>query len=171
VTQRVLLASLAMGAVVLGCFAILAVAYVSLHHEERQDDQAGDVLAGSNLLEQSVLDLETGLRGYLLSGRTVFLQPYHSAEAAYPAQIRNLDRLTAGQPSLHGRAVRVGDGVSAYVRGWTDPLIDLSVSNLAAARAREAGGGGKARVNALRLQFDALDRQQQVLSAQQRKTD
>jgi PAS domain S-box-containing protein len=168
VTQRVLLASLAMGAVVLGCFAILAVAYVSLHHEERQDDQAGDVLAGSNLLEQSVLDLETGLRGYLLSGRTVFLQPYHSAEAAYPAQIRNLDRLTAGQPSLHGRAVRVGDGVSAYVRGWTDPLIDLSVSNLAAARAREAGGGGKARVNALRLQFDALDRQQQVLSAQQR---
>jgi PAS domain S-box-containing protein len=168
VTQRVLLASLAMGAVVLGCFAILAVAYVSLHNEERQDDQAGDVLAASNLLERSVLDLETGLRGYLLSGRTVFLQPYHGAEAAYPAQIRNLDRLTAGQPSLHGRAVRVGDGVSAYVRGWTDPLIDLSVSNLAAARAREAGGGGRARVNALRLQFDALDRQQQVLSAQQR---
>ena len=98
----------------------------------------------------------------------MFLQPYHSAEAAYPAQIRNLDRLTAGQPSLHGRAVRLGDGVSAYVRGWTDPLIDLSVSNLAAARAREAGGGGKARVNALRLQFDALDRQQRVLSAQQR---
>jgi PAS domain S-box-containing protein len=168
VTQRVLLASLAMGAVVLGCFAILAVAYVSLHNEERQDDQAGDVLAASNLLERSVLDLETGLRGYLLSGRTVFLQPYHGAEAAYPAQIRNLDRLTAGQPSLHGRAVRVGDGVSAYVRGWTDPLIDLSVSNLAAARAREAGGGGRARVNALRLQFDALDSQQQVLSAQQR---
>jgi PAS domain S-box-containing protein len=169
VTQRVLLASLAMGAVVVGCFAILAVAYVSLHHEERQDDQAGDVLAASNLLERSVLDLETGLRGYLLSGRTVFLQPYHSAEAAYPAQIRNLDRLTAGQPSLRGRAVRLGDGVSAYVRGWTDPLIDLSVSNLAAARAREAGGGGKARVNALRLQFDALDRQQQVISAQQRR--
>jgi PAS domain S-box-containing protein len=168
VTQRVLLASLAMAAVVVGCFAILAVAYVGLHHEERQDDQAGDVLAASNLLERSVLDLETGLRGYLLSGRTVFLQPYHSAEVAYPAQIRNLDRLTAGQSSLHGRAVRVGDGVSAYVRGWTDPLIDLSVSNLAAARAREAGGGGKARVNALRLQFDALDRQQQVLSAQQR---
>jgi PAS domain S-box-containing protein len=168
VTQRVLLASLAMAAVVVGCFAILAVAYVSLHNEERQDDQAGDVLAASNLLERSVLDLETGLRGYLLSGRTVFLQPYHSAEAAYPAQIRNLDRLTAGQSSLHGRAVRVGDGVSAYVRGWTDQLIDLSVSNLAAARAREAGGGGKARVNALRLQFDALDRQQQVLSAQQR---
>ena len=65
VTQRVLLASLAMGAVVLGCFAILAVAYLSLHNEERQDDQAGDVLAASNLLERSVLDLETGLRGYL----------------------------------------------------------------------------------------------------------
>ena len=168
-TPRVLLASLVMGAVVLGCFAILVVSYVSLHHEEAQDDQAGDVLAASNLLERSVLNLETGLRGYLLNGRTVFLQPYHSAEAAYPAQIRNLDRLTAGQPSLHGRAVRLGDGVSAYVRGWTDPLIDLSVSNLAAARAREAGGGGKARVNVLRRQFDALNRQQRVLSTQQRR--
>ena len=168
-TPRVLLASLVMGAVVLGCFAILVVSYASLHREEGQDDQAGHVLAASDLLERSVLNLETGLRGYLLNGRTVFLQPYHSAEAAYPAQIRNLERLTAGQPSLHGRAVRLGNGVSAYVRGWTDPLIDLSVSNLAAARAREAGGGGKVQVNALGLQFDALNRQQQVLSTQQRR--
>ncbi len=69
-TQRVLLASVAIGAVVLGCFAVLVVALVSLHNEERNADQAGDVLAASNLLERSVLDLETGLRGYLLSGRT-----------------------------------------------------------------------------------------------------
>jgi CHASE3 domain sensor protein len=134
-TQRVVLASLAMGAVVLGCIAVLAVAYVGLHNEERNTDQAGDVLAASNLLERSVLDLETGLRGYLLSGRTLFLQPYHSAEVAYRGQIRNLDQLTAGQPSLHGQAVRLGDGVTAYVRGWTDPVVDLSLSNLAAAQA------------------------------------
>ncbi len=167
-TQRVLLASLAMGAVVLGCIAVLAFAYVSLHNEERHNNQAGDVLAASNLLERSVLDLETGLRGYLLSGRTVFLQPYHSAEAAYPAQIRDLDQLTAGQPSLHRRAVRLGAGVTAYVRDWTDPVVNLSISNLAAARAREASGGGKARVDRLRQQFSALDTQQGVLSAQQR---
>jgi PAS domain S-box-containing protein len=167
-TQRVLLASLAMGAVVLGCIAILVVAYAGLHNQERNAGQAGDVLAASNLLEQSVLDLETGLRGYLLSGRTVFLQPYHSAEAAYPGQIRHLDQLTAGQPRLHGRAVRVGDGVSAYVRDWTDPVVDLSLSNLAAARAQESGGGGKVRVDALRRQFNALNRQQQVVSAAQR---
>ena len=98
----------------------------------------------------------------------MFLQPYHSAEAAYPGQIRNLDHLTAGQPNLHGQAVRVGDGVSAYVRGWTDPVVDLSLSNLAAARASEAGGGGKARVDVLRRQFNTLNRQQQVISAQQR---
>jgi PAS domain S-box-containing protein len=167
-TQRVLLASLAMGAVVLGCIAVLVVAYAGLHNQERNADQAGDVLAASNLLERSVLDLETGLRGYLLSGRTVFLQPYHSAEAGYPGQIRNLDQLTAGQPSLHGRAVRLGDGVSAYIRDWTDPVVDLSLSNLAAARAQEAGGGGKDRVDVLRRQFNALNSQQQVVSAQQR---
>jgi len=167
-TQRALLASLAMGAVVLGCFAVLALAYVSLHNEERDTNQSQAVLAASNLLERSVLDLETGLRGYLLSGRTLFLQPYHSAEAAYPGQIRNLDQLTAGQPSLHGRAVRLGDGVTAYVRGWTDPVVDLSLSNLAAARASEAGGGGKARVDVLRQQFNTLNRQQQAISAQQR---
>ena len=125
-TFRMVLAGVVVGAVVLGCFAVLVIAYGSMHNAERQDSQAGGVLAASNLLERSVLDLETGLRGYLLSGRTVFLQPYHSAEAAYPAQIRNLDRLTAGQPSLHGRAVRLGDGVTAYVRGWTDPIVDLS---------------------------------------------
>ena len=62
-TQRVLLASVAIGAVVLGCFAVLVVALVSLHSDERSNDKAGDVLAASNLLERSVLDLETGLRG------------------------------------------------------------------------------------------------------------
>ena len=66
-TQRALLASLAMGAVVLGCFAVLTFAYVSLHNEERRANRAANVLAASNLLEQSVLNLETGLRGYLLS--------------------------------------------------------------------------------------------------------
>jgi PAS domain S-box-containing protein len=168
-TRRVLLASVALGAVVLGCFAVLVVALISLHTEERSTDKAVDVLAASNLLERSVLDLETGLRGYLLSGRAVFLQPYHTAETAYPAQVRELDQLTAGQPSLHGRADRLGAGVTAYVREWTDPVVDLSISNLAAARAMEAGGGGKARVDVLRQQFNALDRQQHVLSAQQRR--
>ncbi len=55
-----------------------------------------------------MLNLETGLRGYLLSGRTLFLQPYRAALAVYPGQIRHLDQLTAGTPALHGRAVRLG---------------------------------------------------------------
>lgn len=166
-TFRMVLAGVAVGAAVLGLFAVLVIAYGSMHNAERQDSKAGGVLAASNLLERSVLDLETGLRGYLLSGRAVFLQPYRIAKAAYPAQIRALNRLTAGQPSLHKRSVSLGEGVTAYVRGWTDPIVDLSRSDLTAARAREAGAGGKARVDALRQQFRALDRQQRVLSAQQ----
>ena len=167
-TQRALLASLALGAVMAGCFAVLAIAFASMHTEESHDDQSADILATSSALEESVLNLETGLRGYLLSGRTLFLQPYQGALKAYPAQVRDLDHLTAQDPGQHRRAVALGSGVTAYVRGWTEPVIRLSRSHLAAAQRREAGGGGKVRVNALRQQFTALNDQQMAVASQQR---
>ncbi|MGI8451797.1 MAG: GAF domain-containing protein, partial [Streptosporangiaceae bacterium] len=166
--RRALLASLALGAVVAGCFALLASTFASLHAEETRDDRSADVLATSNALQESVLNLETGLRGYLLSSRALFLQPYRGALTVYPGQARDLDQLTAGNPSLNRRAVALGTGVTAYARDWTEPVIQLSRSNLAAARRREASGGGKARVDALRRQFAALNRRQMALASQQR---
>ncbi|HTT53319.1 MAG TPA: ATP-binding protein [Streptosporangiaceae bacterium] len=167
-TLRALLASLILGAVVVGGFVVLTVAYVNLHNEEQHDNRTDNVLVTSDALKESVLNLETGLRGYLLSGKPLFLQPYQAASTGYPVQARELAALTAGDPALHARALRLGAEVRSYVRTWTGPVIRLSRSSLAAGRRAEAGGGGRRRVDAISRQFTVLNDQVVALTAAQR---
>ena len=112
-TQRTLLASIVIAVVVLGEFAVLFLAFRSLRAEERQDNQAVNVLATSAALEDSLLDLSTGLRIYLMSGQPAGLRPYQEALARYPRQARELDRLTAGNPGLRGRVASLGNSIAA----------------------------------------------------------
>jgi PAS domain S-box-containing protein len=167
-TRRALVASLTLAAVVVAGFVALTVACTSLHGEEQHDDQTTRVLATSNALEESVLNLETGLRGYLLSGRPLFLQPYRAAQQVYPGQARELAALATADPALHARAVLISRAVSSYVHTWTEPVIRLSQSDLAAARRAEAGAGGKHRVDAIRRQFTLLNARERTLAAAQR---
>jgi CHASE3 domain sensor protein len=125
-TQRTVLASIVIAVVVLGEFAVLFLAFQSLRAEERQDNQAVNVLATSSALEESLLNLSTGLRIYLMSGQPAGLRPYQAALAAYPRQARQLDRLTAGNPDLHGRVASLGNSIEAYVGLWTSAIIQMS---------------------------------------------
>ena len=53
----------------------------------------------------SLIDAETGQRGFLLSGRPEFLDPYIRAEVVAPEEMRELEQLTAADPEL-GRTSR-----------------------------------------------------------------
>ena len=163
-TQRTVLASVVVAVVVLAEFAVLFLAFQSLRAEERQDNQAVNVLATSNALEESLLNMSTGLRIYLMSGQPAGLRPYQVALAEYPRQARQLDRLTAGNPHLHGRVVSLGNSVEAYVGLWTSAIIQMSRVDLPGARRLAATDAAKEPVVLIRDQFAALDRQQQSLS-------
>ena len=108
-TQRALLASSLVGVVVVAEFAVLFLAFTSLRAEERQDNQAVNVLATSNALEESVLNVSTGLRIYLISGHPGQLRTYEAALARYPRQVRQLDQLTGGNAELHARVTSISD--------------------------------------------------------------
>jgi PAS domain S-box-containing protein len=163
-TQRTVLASIVVAVVVLGEFAVLFLAFQSLRAEERRDNQAVDVLATSSALEQSLLNLSTGLRIYLLSGQPAGLRPYQAALNAYLPQARQLDRLTAGNPGLHGRVASLGNSIASYVGTWTSAIIQMSRVDLPGARRLAATDAAKEPVVLIRDQFAALDRQQQALS-------
>jgi PAS domain S-box-containing protein len=169
-TQRTVLASIVVAVVVLGEFAVLFLAFQSVRAEERQDNQAVNVLATSSALEDSLLNLSTGLRIYLSSGQPAGLRPYRAALDTYPRQARQLDRLTAGNPSLHRRVASIGISIAAYVGTWTSAIIEMSRVDLPGARRLAATDAAKQPVIVIRGQFAALDRQQQVLSVERRAT-
>jgi PAS domain S-box-containing protein len=163
-TQRTVLVGILIGAVVIAEFAVLFLAFASLRAEERQDNQAVRVLATSNALEESVLNMSTGLRIYLISGRPDQLAAYQAALAEYPQQVRELDHFTAGSSELHAQVASIGDAIAGYVRRWTTPIIRLSRSNLTRARLVFASNAAKQPVVGIRNQFATLDRRQQELS-------
>jgi|GEM_PF-2261952 PAS domain S-box len=56
------------------------------------------VLYELNLLELLIVDAETGQRGYLYTGESQYLAPYHSAVSKIDAQIDTIAQLTADNP-------------------------------------------------------------------------
>jgi len=167
-TQRTVLASILIGVLVVANSVVLFVAFWSLRAEERQDNRAVNVLTTSYALEDSVLDMSTGLRVYLISGHPGQLRPYQAALSNYPKQVRQLDQLTAGDPELRAQVTLINDAIAGYVRRWTAPIVRLSQSDLATARQVSASNAAKQPVVMIRNQFRRLDRQQQELSSVRR---
>ena len=167
-TQRTVLASIVVAVVVLGEFAVLFLAFQNLRAEERQDNQAVNVLATSSDLEESLLNLSTGLRIYLSSGQPAGMRPYQAALHAYPQQARQLDRLTAGNTELHRRVAALGNSITAYVGTWTSAIIQMSRVDLPGARRLANTDAAKQPVVLIRDQFEKLDDQQQALSVLRR---
>jgi methyl-accepting chemotaxis protein len=143
-------------AVVVAGFVVITVTAESLRSSDHQRAGSTRALVTANQLEQAVLDLETGLRGYLLAGQPGFLQPYHGALQRFRSLAQSLEAATAGDPEAQRLSRSIVSGVGDYVSQWAAPLIHTAQHDLGAARRQEAGGAGKARVDALRAQFAAL---------------
>jgi two-component system, OmpR family, phosphate regulon sensor histidine kinase PhoR len=143
-------------AVVVAGFAIMVVTAAHLQSTDRQRSGSTRAIVAANQLQQSVLDLETGLRGYLLAGRPKFLQPYQAAVGRYPSLALSLQAATVGDSRAHRLSLAVSAAVKDYVTRWAAPEIRTAQTDLAAARRSEAGGAGKARVDAMRAQFTTL---------------
>jgi signal transduction histidine kinase len=79
--------------------------------------QAGQKLA------YDIVNQETGVRGYLLSGKREFLGPYYAGLAGQNEQVRVLTRLTAGLPHIGADLAQVQARVDAWRRGYATSAI------------------------------------------------
>jgi two-component system, sensor histidine kinase and response regulator len=71
-------------------FAVLLVAITDLRHDATVAKRSDLTLQASSALERSTIDLETGLRGRLLTGQDRFLLPYRAASEDIPVELRRL---------------------------------------------------------------------------------
>ena len=112
--------------------------------------------------ETLILDLETGVRGFLLTHDRVFLEPWQSARTAFPLRSAALVGLEAQNGSVAlGLARRIASDGESYIRDFAVPQILAVEANPKGAASVAAALQGKRRVDALRLMFTELIKRDQ----------
>ncbi len=159
-------------AVLIGAIlAGLTLAVVQLRDAGRDAARSERTIAVANRIEKTVLDLETGERGFLVTRNRSFLSPYNDARVALPPLLDWLDTAST-DPEQNRRGRALADGIRRYERTWATPTVVLADRDVGAARRRVATGRGKALVDELRGRFGAyLDREQRRADAVRRDAD
>ena len=73
-----------------------------------------EVIAGALELQTSMLNMETGERGFLITGKDTFLEPYLAAKKNWSVDVADLKRLVADNP----RQVEKLDEIDEQAQQW-----------------------------------------------------
>ena len=105
----------------------------------------------------TVVDQETGLRGYVLTDDLKFLEPYRKGRDAYTARMKELmDAIS--MPEQHVRAVELARRIGVWQNDVAEKEVALMGQSRAAdARRMEAEGAGKATMDAVREKVAEID--------------
>ena len=104
-------------------------------------------------LRATLADAETGERGYLLTGRDVYLQPFEAARARLPGDLAAAEASLAlidGAPELS----RLRELVAAKMAGMEETIALRRAGDAPGALARVESDKGKARMDAIRAMID-----------------
>jgi signal transduction histidine kinase len=114
-------------------------------------------------LETALVNQETGVRGYGLSGRRDFLQPYRQGVTDERTALDRLDRLTADDPRGRADLATVRRLADRWQEQWARPIAQADPEEALPLAERRATAGNTA-FDALR---DAMARQQEHLQQEQ----
>jgi signal transduction histidine kinase len=135
-------------------FAVLVAAISDQRSEAGLATRSQETLSLTNRLERLVLDLESGQRGFLVTGDARFLEPWQAARREIPKAGNDLVSIAGdgrGQPE---RARQIVDAIRSYVRDYSEPLVRAAQRGDPSARSDAALRDGKRRVDAIRARFD-----------------
>ncbi|MFN7135741.1 MAG: CHASE3 domain-containing protein, partial [Myxococcales bacterium] len=88
--------------------SVLAWQVYSLDAAARWVDHTDRVIGSAAQVQKVLLDLETGLRGYLLTGDEQFLEPYHHGREVVDQRLEDFAELVADNPAQVDRIVELG---------------------------------------------------------------
>jgi len=101
-------------------------------------------------VERLVIDVETGLRGYVITGRPLFLAPLRSSAPQLPAALTTVQRDAARDGSFVAEAQQLVAAVHLYLTSYVPPLLAMTAHDPRAARSFAVTLDGKQLVDSVR---------------------
>ncbi|EIC21121.1 CHASE3 domain-containing protein [Thiorhodovibrio frisius] len=108
--------------------AIAVVVYLSINsllQNFQWVNHTHEVLAEASSIEAAAVDMETGMRGYLLAGKEQFLDPYKSGKQAFDALIGQLSKTVDDNPAQVQLLAETQETIDQWQAKVTEPAIEL----------------------------------------------
>jgi signal transduction histidine kinase len=141
---------------VVGAFVVLVLAIGAQRSAGRTALRAEKAIAAGRALESAALNLDNGVRGYVITGRRRSLEPFRAGRRAYPTRLAALRGVLSGSREERALLERIDVGIHDYVDFWGMPLILIAEERLETARSVIRNTIGRERIDALRGEFGAL---------------
>jgi signal transduction histidine kinase/DNA-binding response OmpR family regulator len=162
VSLRVRLVALVVVPLTLVLALVALVAFLGLRTQavETRSRESTTLLAASDGVFESLLDAETGARGFILTADPRFGEPYDVARRVLADQLDDLRGAARGQPDLVPRVERVAALARRELALLDGYVATARAGRLDAARraiADAGGGGGKRVMDDFRAETTALE--------------
>jgi signal transduction histidine kinase len=164
------LAAAAVAVALVTLFALLLVAILSYRDASTTARHAQQAIASANQLETLALDLETGLRGFIITNNESSLKPWRQARARYEEQVREFLRLASDNPMQEERARDVARSIDQYNADFSLPLLEFMHRNPPLARQVILGAAGPHRLDSVRRGFATFIAGEQKLADERNAT-
>jgi len=148
-------------------FTVLLVSALSLRSDISNAANSANMLLSSSRAEQAVVDLETGVRGALLTDEERYLEPYREGLITLEVQQENLARF-ADDTDEKEEVEALNREIDEYVEGYAKPAAG-NIGGLTAEEERDFISSGKTQVDELRGSFIDLNARQEAEVAERRE--
>jgi PAS domain S-box-containing protein len=113
---------------VVALLLLAAALYVDIHNSNSTVgliQQSDERITQTVLLENLILDEETGLRGYQATGDARFLQPYLDAQADLESQLEDLENVPGATASQRDHLRHLREAHDLWHNGFAEPVISI----------------------------------------------
>ncbi|MEA3186340.1 MAG: hypothetical protein QOD99_170, partial [Chthoniobacter sp.] len=103
--------------------AFFFVVAVRDHNYGKQRTRTLEILRETNKIENDLATLETGHRGFLLTGNAAYVEPFNRHKAGVQTRLAELSALFAVEPKQLGRIEEVRKDVDAWLNEVALPAL------------------------------------------------
>ncbi|WP_437618076.1 methyl-accepting chemotaxis protein [Sorangium sp. So ce1151] len=172
VGRKLYLGFAAMVVIVLGLAGTAYKKFAELDEARSWDQHTYEVMLATSEIMESLLDTETGERGFIITGVESFLQPYRSGRDRFEKNLNRARELTRDNPRQQVRLEKIEKDHNEWLSSVLEPIIQLrrvaDEANAPADRAFDEvrQGHGKILMDQMRASLKEIDDEERALLGQ-----
>jgi methyl-accepting chemotaxis protein len=153
-------------AVAIGAIALTSIS--SMVESNGWVEHTNQVLRKSDNITAAAVDMETGMRGFIITGKQDFLAPYRKGEQAIYKMIGDLKTMVSDNPTQVGRLDKIQTAMTDWQKNFAEPQIKArgvlaDTTSIGEMNQKLDASQGKAYFDSLRGLIDELQGDEKTL--------